>query len=188
MGMTPLCAGQVAIDAGTATPGAETEDEPGRSAGVVDARDGMVAGEFPVDAEALPHAAPAAESFPASVGVTAPAKGRSRAITRATSTTTAKVTPVRRSLNPMPPCPGDVCRACWNERHGRQPGGAHDRGWTGLRCVFPLQGKRRRLADLEAGLADALVAADVAGDAVDSEYEAAELVGYGDLGELERVE
>jgi hypothetical protein len=51
-----------------------------------------------------------------------------------------------------------------------------------------LHGKRRRLADLEAGLADALVAADVAGDVVDSEYEAAELVGYGDLGELERVE
>jgi hypothetical protein len=123
--------------------------------------------------------------------VAAPTKGRSRAVARARDTTVDKAAPSKRALIPMPPCPGAVCPACWNERHGRQAGGAHDRGWHGLRCLLPLQGKRRRTV-AEAGLEEVFSASAGAGEGVgkDRGVRAADdeddlLAGDGDLDELE---
>lgn len=164
--------------------------------GAADELAGTTEEEPPAGVEVLPLVAAPAAATPLSASVAAATAEREkgRASAKFKGATIGQATPVKRALPPMQTCPGGVCPACWNERHGRQAGGAHDRGRNGLRCLSPSQDKRRRTV-AEASLEDVFPATEGADEDVDAdrvgraaengdELPAAELAGDGDWREI----
>jgi hypothetical protein len=160
-GACPQDRADEAAELDAAMPAGEFGEVPGGPPVGDVADDGVSAGKLPAGAGEVALAA-AADGPLADSAVAAPkAKGKGKGRPAAKGKGQAPV--AKRALPPLPVCPADVCPACWNQHHGRQAMGRHDRGQTGLRCLLPLEGKRRRTA-AEAGLEDVFPAPDGADD------------------------